>query len=389
MIRALFPLFSFFCLLCALSAEAADKKQELEGLRERIKDLQQALESTSESRDEAADALRSSERAISDSHRALSQIGRRQTEAAVQLRSLKGQSASLQDSITLQREALARMLYVQHLGNRNEHLRLLLRGEHPEQLARDWHYLESLARFRTQRLANLRRDLKQLDNATRETRHMQDEISQLKKSQIERQQDLIKEQAARQSTLRTLSGQIRSQRREIARMQRNESRLANLVNKLTKMLSEPRTRSLFKNDTLPDDRFDGKPFAQLKGRLSLPVRGNVTNRFDAKRPETGMRWKGIFLASASGQPVKAVAAGRVVFADWLRGFGNLLIIDHGKGYMSLYGNNETLYKQVGDTLSGGEVVSSTGSSGGADISGLYFELRHESNPIDPMQWISQ
>jgi len=139
---------------------------------------------------------------------------------------------------------------------------------------------------------------------------------------------------------------------------------------------------------LPDNRFDGSPFDQLKGRLALPVKGEVTNRFGTPRPDSTVLWKGLFLRTPAGQSVKAVAAGRVVFADWLRGFGNLLIVDHGKGYMSLYANNETLFKQVGDMLRGGDTIAAVGNSGGNKDSGLYFELRHESKPFDPINWVA-
>jgi septal ring factor EnvC (AmiA/AmiB activator) len=146
---------------------------------------------------------------------------------------------------------------------------------------------------------------------------------------------------------------------------------------------------LFNNDNLPDSSYDGRPFDQLKGKLILPVKGVVTNRFGATRPDSTVQWKGLFLKSASGQSVKSIAAGQVVFADWLRGFGNLLIIDHGNGYMSLYGNNETLYKQVGDILRGGDTIASVGNSGGNEDFGLYFELRHQSKPLDPMVWVAK
>ena len=161
-----------------------------------------------------------------------------------------------------------------------------------------------------------------------------------------------------------------------------------MVDKLTKVLAKPKSDSLFRNDNLPDDRFDGRPFDQLKGKLTLPVKGVITNRFGTLRPESRVQWKGLFLRTSSGQAVKAIAAGRVVFADWLRGFGNLLIIDHGKGYMSLYANNETLYKQVGDVLSGGDTIATVGNTGGNEDFGLYFELRHESKPLDPMKWMA-
>jgi septal ring factor EnvC (AmiA/AmiB activator) len=132
---------------------------------------------------------------------------------------------------------------------------------------------------------------------------------------------------------------------------------------------------------------DSIPFKSLKGKLALPVKGKVRNQFGARRPESTMAWTGWFLRVPANQPVKAVAAGRVVYADWLRGFGNLLIIDHGQGYMSLYGNNETLYKQVGDSLRGGDIIAAVGSSGGNVDSGLYFELRFEGKPFDPGKWV--
>jgi septal ring factor EnvC (AmiA/AmiB activator) len=220
------------------------------------------------------------------------------------------------------------------------------------------------------------------------TREQRTELASLRTEQAAQKKTLEKEQHARQRMLGKISQQLHQQRREITRLQRDESRLSQLVDKLTKMLAQPKSKSLFRNDNLPDNRFDGSPFDQLKGKLTLPVRGEITNRFGTPRPDSTVRWKGLFLRTSSGQAVKAIAAGQVVFADWLRGFGNLLIIDHGKGYMSLYGNNETLYKQVGDVLRGGDTIATVGNSGGNEDFGLYFELRHESKPLDPMKWLA-
>jgi len=140
------------------------------------------------------------------------------------------------------------------------------------------------------------------------------------------------------------------------------------------------------NNALPTNAFDGGNFAALRGKLNLPVRGDVTNRFGAAREDTGVSWKGLFIKSSEGSDVKSVASGRVVFADWMRGFGNLLIIDHGDGYMSLYGNNQALLRKVGDTVKGGDTVASVGNSGGNESSGLYYELRKQSRPFDPLSW---
>jgi septal ring factor EnvC (AmiA/AmiB activator) len=143
-----------------------------------------------------------------------------------------------------------------------------------------------------------------------------------------------------------------------------------------------------KIDRVPEASSAEGRFGQLRGKLALPVRGELASRFGSPRQDGGVVWKGLFIAAKPGEDVKAVASGRVVFADWLRGFGNLLIIDHGDSYLSLYGYNETLYKQVGDTIRGGERVAAVGNTGGHPESGLYFEMRHEGRPFDPMTWVS-
>jgi murein DD-endopeptidase MepM/ murein hydrolase activator NlpD len=197
----------------------------------------------------------------------------------------------------------------------------------------------------------------------------------------------------------------------IGALQQDEKRLTRLIDGLSRIIAqqkarppkpEPRPRAPAErpagssgqtpgidNDKTPDAglaRFSGD-FARLKGSLRLPVRGTVSNRFGTARQE-GSTWKGLFIRAAAGGDVHAVAAGRVVFADWMRGFGNLLILDHGDGYLTIYGNNESLYKHVGETVKPGEVVAVIGNSGGNPESGLYFELRHQGQPLDPLKWAS-
>jgi septal ring factor EnvC (AmiA/AmiB activator) len=130
-------------------------------------------------------------------------------------------------------------------------------------------------------------------------------------------------------------------------------------------------------------------FGDLRGKLRLPVRGELTGRFGTPRKSGGVKLKGLFIRAAEGQPVRAIAAGQVVFADWMRGFGNLLIIDHGEGYLSVYANNETLLRQVGDVVAPGEPVATVGATGGNQQSGLYFELRHLGKPFDPLTWVDR
>lgn len=383
-------LFSVFCLLSSAfcSAARADQQKDLENLRKRIVVMQLELDKTSESKSEAADALRDSERTISDSNRKLAELAKQLHGADKKLNELQKQEQQLNDSIAEQQVLLGRLLYQQYLGGEQAHLKLLLDNQNPNQVARDWQYYQYIARSRAHWLAMLRDDLATLNAVSTATREQRTELKSLREEQAAQKKTLEKEKRTRKQVLGKVSQQLRLQRREINRLQRNENQLAQLVEKLTRMLAQPKSGSLFRNDNLPDSRFDGSPFDQLKGKLALPVKGEITNRFGMPRPDSTVQWKGLFLKTSAGQPVKAIAAGQVVFADWLRGFGNLLIIDHGKGYMSLYGNNETLYKQVGDVLHGGDTVAAVGNTGGNEDSGLYFELRHESRPFDPMTWLA-
>jgi septal ring factor EnvC (AmiA/AmiB activator) len=378
-------------LLCALLAghAHAGKQEELDNLRRRIAAMQHDLGKTSESKSEAADALRESERAISDSNRELATLSERQREADRKLLKLQAEAQRLSNHIAGQQSRLGELLYRQYLDGQQDYLKLLLDNRDPNQAARNLTYYQYIARNRAAWLASMRDNLEALDAVSRATREQREQLAALRDEQMAQKKTLEKEQRARQKMLGNISQQLRQQRREIGRMQRNEQQLAQLVEKIAKMLARPKSRSLFRNDDLPDSRFDGKPFAQLKGKLTLPVTGTVTNRFGETRPDSTMRWKGLFLRTSAGQSVKAIAAGRVVFADWLRGFGNLIILDHGKGYMSLYGNNETLYKQVGDVLRGGDTLAAAGNSGGNEDYGLYFELRHESHPLDPLTWLAK
>ncbi len=371
-------------------ASAQDTQREkLDHLRQRITALQQDLEKTSASKSEASDALRVSERAISGSNRTLAELAQQQRAANHTLKLLQQQAQQLEIDTRRQQALLGSLLVQQYQGGQQEYLKLLLNNHDPAQVAREIRYYEYIARNRAAWIKTLRDDLARLNIVTQQARQKNDETAALQAQEKAQRKTLERDKVARQKVLKQFAQQLKQQRHAIGRWQRDENRLSQLLDKLSEILTQPKSRGIFSNEQLPDDRFDGKPFEQLKGRLVLPVKGEVANKFGSARPDSTVLWKGLLVRAATGQAVKAVASGRVVFADWLRGFGNLLIIDHGKGYMSLYGNNETLYKQVGDTLRGGDMVATVGSSGGNEDSGLYFELRHEGKPLDPVKWLAR
>jgi septal ring factor EnvC (AmiA/AmiB activator) len=382
---------AFAFLVVALTGAGtanADQQQALENLRKRISRVQKDMEKTSESRSEVSDALRQSERAISSSNRKLAELSAQQQTANKHLATLKSREADLQARIRGQQRMLETLVVRQYHESGHAYLELLLNSRDPNATQRALTYYQFIARDRAAWLQQLRNKLAELRQVRSEAQAQTSQLKALRAEEDQQKKQLQADQASRRSLLGKLSKQLRQQRHEITRLQRDENRLSQLVEKLTSMLQQPPSRSLFRNNELPDRKFDGKPFEQLRGRLSLPVRGDITNRFGSPRPESNLPWKGLFLRTSAGQPVKAIAAGRIVFADWLRGFGNLLIVDHGDGYMSLYGNNETIYKQVGDVLHGGDTIAAVGNSGGNEDSGLYFELRHKSKPLDPLPWLA-
>jgi septal ring factor EnvC (AmiA/AmiB activator) len=377
------------CSLLFTGTVSASQQEELENLRRRITAMQSEITKTSESKSEAADALRASELAISDSNRKLAELSEQQRDADIKLNELQSRQQQLTQNISRQQVLLGRLLYQQYLGGKHEYLKLMLDNQEPSSVARDLQYFQYIARNRAAWLKNLRGDLNALNDVSQQVHAQSQTLEKLRAEQAIQKDKLKQDQRERQQVLGQVSKQLALQRREITRLQHDENRLANLVAKISEMLAKPKSKSLFRNDNIPDSRFDGKPFEQLEGKLTLPVKGEITNKFGATRPDSTVVWKGIFIKSTGGQTVKAVASGRVVFADWLRGFGNLLILDHGNAYMSLYGNNETLFKRVGDELHGGDTIATVGNSGGNADSGLYFELRHESKPLDPLKWLAK
>ncbi|MEO8441497.1 MAG: peptidoglycan DD-metalloendopeptidase family protein [Betaproteobacteria bacterium] len=363
------------------------QKQELNALRNRIETMQKTLAASEETKSEAADALRESERAISETNRLLRGLAEDQRAVNARLADLREQNQHTAGNLQSQRTQLARLLYQQYTGGQPDALKLLLNREDPNRIAREIHYLTYLARARAELIAGLRANLGHISDLTQETQQQSAELATINAAQQAQRKRLESEKAARKAVLVKVSRQIDKQRREIATLKRDEARLAKLIAQLGRMLARAKPPGL-RNERLPDGVPATGAFGQLKGRLSLPVRGELKNRFGGPREGSGVLWKGLFIASPAGQDVKAIAPGRVVFADWLRGFGNLLIIDHGDGYMSLYGNNESLFKQVGDPARGGETVAAVGNSGGNMDSGLYFEIRHQGVAFDPLGWVS-
>jgi septal ring factor EnvC (AmiA/AmiB activator) len=388
----------FFAVAPAIAAPSAtEAKRELQQLRTRIEAMQKQLSSAEESRNEAADALRESERAISDANRELLELSSQSREATQSIAELRAESDKHSASLRGQQDRLARMLFEQYIGGQAEPLKLILNGENPNDAARQLHYLTYVSRARADTIRDLRTGLTRLKELADEAQAKAAELATIVAGQTAQKQRLEREKTSHAQVLVRLARDIQKQQRDIGAMKRNESRLTNLIEQLARIIARTPPRAPAarrpsaareKNERVPEPSAFASAFSQLRGQLALPVRGELAGRFGSQRSDGGLTWKGLFMTANTGEPVKAVAAGRVVYADWLRGFGNLLILDHGESYMSLYGYNETLYKQVGEEIAAGDTVAAVGSSGGSGESGLYFELRYRGQPFDPLTWVS-
>lgn len=418
----------------APTAAINERRSDLKEVQERIRELQREIARSEESRDDALDALRESERTISDSQRHLRELSAARAAAESELAHITEAGRRLEASIRSQQAELEKLLTRYYIGGQAQGLRHLLSGNDPNQLARDLYYLKQLSRSEADLIGKLRDSLAEqrtlLDQA-KTTRDALAEIESEQKSEIAR---LAEQRKKRKTMLAELSEKLRDQRREVGNLKRDEARLTRLIDGLAELarkqaaaaekarrlaqLAEEKRRQqeaaakaaadaapgetppprpesparepapVARVDEVPQALPAGTPFAQLRGRMRLPVRGELMNRFGTPRADGGSSWRGVFIRSAAGSEVRAVAGGRIAFADWLRGFGNLVIVDHGDDYMSIYGYNESLLRGVGEIVHGGDAIASVGNSGGSEESGLYFELRHRGQPIDPMRWVS-
>jgi septal ring factor EnvC (AmiA/AmiB activator) len=395
-------------------APTAKHQQELQSeqreLKARLAQLKKSLASTESAHSEAADALAASETAISTANRHLQQLSaaRRQVEKRIgELQSSEREAAAAQVTHASRLGLVLRDEYA--LGHRPD----LQAIADPAAAAResfDAAYLDSVVRERVRRIGELHDRRAELATLETESVQRRAELDRIDADERTSRAQLLKQEAARRATLARLAREIASQRQSVATLERDDARLGNVIEQIGKVLSEQaRRRSAARARTPADGRAGGADeragagdhfeppsstrFARLRGKLVLPVQGSIGSRYGAARlgedgrPQDGApAWKGLFIRADAGTPVHAVAAGRVVFADWLRGFGNLLILDHGEGFLSVYANNETLLHSVGEEVAADDVVAAVGNTGGNAQSGLYFEMRFQGRPFDPLTW---
>ena len=319
------------------------------------------------------DALRDSERAISEANRTLAALEAQSRQVRGEAAALAGRRRALDDSLKQREAAIARMLAARQASGAPDALRVLLSGDDPAAVSRTLYYVGYVTRASAGMLAEYRAAIALAEQLADQAQAKRERLRELEQSGRADREKILAERRERRRVLARVADELRKSRREIKVLRADEARLARLVEELGRVIAA-RVES-------------GAAFSAMRGRLSLPVRGELTARFGAPRGAAATESKGVFIRAPEGQAVRAVASGQVVYADWMRGFGNLLILDHGEAYLSIYANAEALLKQVGDIVAAGEPIATTGASGGNEQTGLYFELRHLGRAFDPLRWV--
>lgn len=416
MLRAVLFALLACCLAPAFADQRADAQRQLEAAQKDIAELQKLLGSLKQEQSGIQKQLQGSEREMGELQKQIDALEQQLEEGEDEVERLDGEKKKLQSQRAEQQKLIAIQIRAAYQSGGQEYLKLLLNQQQPEQFARNLTYHDYLSRARREQLQAYNQTLEQLHGLEAElaTRHallagqqveLQDRRAALDKVRAEHKAVLTKlnselgdgdrrlkarqqEQARLARVLRTIEETLARQAREAEQRRLAEQRAREQAEqrRLTAGSGKPNTSTASGPLVSSSAPAFGGPFAQARGKLPWPIDGRLLARFGTPRGDARLKWDGVLIGAAAGTRVRAIHDGRVVFADWLRGSGLLLIVDHGGGYLSLYGHNQSLLKSAGDLVKAGEAIATVGSSGGQDTPALYFAIRQQGQPSDPLRW---
>ena len=356
-------------------AEEAKTQARLEKLRAEIAGLRKNISHDNGRHASLREQLRLAEIAISGVVRHLDALEKRLNTQRRKLKKLNREQAHLRRDLRTQRDRLTRQLRAAYAMGRQEYLKILLNQQEPGALGRTLVYYDYFNRARVERIDSVNKTLDELRQLSERIGAEERKLAVLHEEQSREKRSLEASRAEREKAVKALAKAIQGNQQKLSRFEADARDLETLLQGIREALAD-----------IPMETADRRPFRSLRGRLPLPVRGKILQRFGSPRKVGNLRWQGLLIAAPEGSVVKAVSHGRVAFADWLRGFGLMAIIDHGDGYMSLYGHNQSLYVETGDWVEAGQPVAQAGRSGGQEESALYFEIRHQGKPRNPLEW---
>jgi len=375
----------FLMLTTAAGAAAAQdsggelakvKERELEQVRERISELKQSMDRSATERDRLTGELQGIEVAISEQRIRIRDIEREQRYTENKKQALDADLAEREEHLDWESQQLAAQVRAAYMSGSQEKIKLLLSQRDPATLGRLMAYYRYLSDYRADNIAAVMDEIRRLAELRSQIAAEVARLASLAKKRYAELTQLNSSQEERQALLRRLKDKISSEGQEVERLAAEEQDLTRLIAELTSILSDYPISS-------------EAPFSQHKGKLTWPVAGTLIHDFGQPRAGADIKWNGVVLAAPRGREVRSVYHGRIAFADWLAGMGLLVIVDHGEGYLTLYGYNETILKNAGDWVAPGDVIATVGDSGGQQRSSVYFELRRGTKPVNPRQWITR
>ena len=352
-----------------------EKKQELEKLRRRMGELRKNIEKKQQEKDSATKFLKDIEVRIGERAYILKKINRHLRKQKRELKKLKKQQQKTRNKLASQRSILSQQIRAAYMIGQQEYLKLLLNQENPAAIGRTLTYYDYFHKARSHHIDEAVVTIKKLDQLTAQVKIKTGELKASRKQQHTEKQKLEDDFIDRSIIVKKMEKDIANQGNRLKKLVADEQLLQQLLKEIRNIMPSMLTE-IDKRET----------FSKRRGRLKWPVKGKVKRLFGKSRQAANLKWNGVLIPSAEGKEVKAISHGRVAYADWLRGYGMLVIIDHGDGYMTLYGYNQALYKETGDWVEEGEVIATVGRSGGQSKSGLYFEVRVKGKPSNPVKW---
>lgn len=359
----------------AAANTVSENTSRLQMLRSEIKVLRSELNVDRQHQQGLQAQLRTAERHMGKVTALLRELNSQLGTQKRELKKLRRQQNTLDTKLQSQRIQLVQQVRAAYAIGQQEYLKVLLNQQEPTAVARTLTYYDYFHRARLQRMQALNSKLSVLKNVRLAVEEKSAALERNRQEQSIEKESLQQTRLERARVLAKLEHQIDGKNERLQAKLEDQKRLQGLLNRLADEAIELQTEQAGK-----------QTFAKLRGKLPWPTHGRLAARYGQTRKEGNLKWQGVLITSAEGNEVRAISHGRIAFSDWLRGFGLLTIIDHGDGYMSLYGGNQSLYKEVGDWVGANELIASVGNSGGRQQSALYFEIRHNGKPTNPLKW---
>ena len=359
----------------AIAADKATSEKQLKSVLRKIDKLKQAIDVKEDSKSQYIKQLKTIEGDIGRLGQKIRALGKEIGSKKSELKSLRATRLEHQRQLSRENEYLAEQVYAAFTLGRQEKVKLLFSQQDPQKLQRNLVYYQYFSNARVDLINAVQGNIDKIIETEQLIQQARLDLEKNQQALNEQKKQLDQDLGKRKIIISSLDKQLKEQGGNLSRLTDEAAQLQNLIKSIEKLFLDA-----------PESEISRKSFAKLKGKLAWPLKGKLRKLFGRTKPQSDLRWQGVKIEAASGSHVMAVSHGRVAFADWLRGLGNLIIIDHGNSYLSLYGHNESLFKTAGEWVEAGDVISSVGSSGGEQKAGLYFEIRKKGKPQNPTRW---